>query len=71
MTKVKNEMNQTKRVYIRPAMEIMDIEMEQVMLSTSNGGQIEELGRVKEEMGWGTTTTRRGVWGDLWDTSTR
>jgi hypothetical protein len=65
MTKVKNEMNQTKRVYIRPAMEIMDIEMEQVMLSTSNGGQTEDLGDVKEEIGWGATS-RRGSWGDLW-----
>ena len=65
MTKVKNEMNQTKRVYTRPAMEVVDIEMEQALLSASNGGQTENLGNVKEEIGWGATS-RRGSWGDLW-----
>ena len=63
MTKVKNEMNQTKRVYTCPALEVVDIEMEQALLSAS---QTEDLGVVKEEIGW-SSNRRRGSWGDLWE----
>ena len=63
MTKVKNEMNQTKQVYTCPALEVVDIETKQALLSAS---QTEDLGKVKEEIGWGATS-RRGSWGDLWN----
>lgn len=59
------EIGQHKQTYICPAMEVVDIEMEQALLSASNGGQTEDLGDVKEEIGWGATS-RRGSWGDLW-----
>lgn len=65
MTKQQNEMNQTKRVYTRPTMEVMDIEIEQALLSASNGGQTEDLGDVKDEIEW-SNKHRRGTWGDLW-----
>lgn len=60
------EIGQHKQTYICPAMEVVDIEMEQALLSASNGGQTEDLGNVKEEIGWGATS-RRGDWGNLWE----
>ena len=59
------EIGQHKQTYICPAMEVVNIEMQQALLSASNGGQTEDLGNVKEEIGWGATS-RRGSWGDLW-----
>lgn len=65
MTKLKNEITQTPQAYIAPTMEVVDIEIEQALLSASNGGQTEDLGDVKDEIGW-DATRRRGTWGDLW-----
>ena len=61
------EIGQHKQTYICPAMEVVDIEMEQALLSASNGGQTEDLGNVKEEIGWGATSRRGGDWGNLWE----
>ena len=58
----KNE--QTKQAYIRPAMKVANLEMEQSILAGSN--QIESIGDTKEEIEWGNS--RRGDgWGNLWD----
>ena len=57
----KNE--QTKQAYIRPAMKVANLEMEQSILAGSP--QIETIGETKEEMSWGTE--RRGSWGNLWN----
>ena len=47
-------------------MEVVSIEMQQAMLAGSNQGQVEELGKIKEEIGW--SNSRRGDdWGNLWD----
>lgn len=59
------EIGQHKQAYICPAMEVVEIEMEQAILSASNGGQTEDLGDVKDEIGW-SNKHRRGTWGDLW-----
>lgn len=65
MTKLKNEMTQTPQAYIAPTMEVVDIQIEQVLLSASNGGQTEDLGDVKDDMEW-SNKRRRGTWGNLW-----
>ena len=59
------EIGQHKQTYICPAMEVVEIEMEQALLSASNGGQTEDLGDVKDEIEW-SNKHRRGTWGDLW-----
>lgn len=59
------EIGQHKQAYICPAMEVVEIEMEQAILSASNGGQTEDLGDVKDEIEW-SNKHRRGTWGDLW-----
>ena len=57
---------ENKQVYLTPAMEVVRIEMQQAMLAGSNQGQVEELGNIKEEIGW--SNSRRGDdWGNLWD----
>ena len=53
-----------KKNYITPAMEAVNIEMEQAILTGSDYGQNEDLGEEKEEIGW--SNERRGTWGNLW-----
>ena len=55
---------QHKQAYICPAIEVVNIEMQQAILAGS--GQIETIGDTKEEMEW--SNSRRGEgWGNLWD----
>ena len=55
---------QHKQAYICPAIEGVNIEMQQAILAGS--GQIETIGDTKEEMEW--SNSRRGEgWGNLWD----
>ena len=55
---------QHKQAYICPAIEVVNIEMQQAILAGS--GQIETIGETKEEMEW--SNSRRGEgWGNLWD----
>lgn len=55
---------QHKQAYICPAIEVVNIEMQQTILAGS--GQIETIGDTKEEMEW--SNDRRGEgWGNLWD----
>lgn len=52
-----------KQAYICPAMEVVNIEVQQAILA---GSQIETLGEIKEEMDW--SNARRGEgWGNLWE----
>ena len=61
MTKV---IRQHKQAYICPAIEVVNIEMQQTILAGS--GQIETIGETKEEMEW--SNNRRGEgWGNLWE----
>lgn len=53
-----------KQAYICPAIEVVNIEMQQAILAGS--GQIETIGETKEEMEW--SNSRRGEgWGNLWE----
>jgi len=53
-----------KQAYICPAIEVVNIDMQQAILAGS--GQIETIGDTKEEMEW--SNSRRGEgWGNLWD----
>ena len=55
---------QHKQAYICPAIEVVNIEMQQAILAGS--GQIETIGDTKEEMEW--SNARRGEgWGNLWE----
>ena len=56
-----------KQTYIYPAMEVVNIEMQQAILAGSTGtSQIETLGETKEEMEW--SNGRLGErWGNLWE----
>ena len=55
---------QHKQAYICPAIEVVNIDMQQAILAGS--GQIETIGDTKEEMEW--SNARRGEgWGNLWD----
>ena len=55
---------QHKQAYICPAIEVVNIEMQQAILAGS--GQIETIGETKEEMEW--SNSRRGEgWGNLWE----
>lgn len=55
---------QHKQAYICPAIEVVNIEMQQAILAGS--GQIETIGETKEEMEW--SNDRRGEgWGNLWE----
>ena len=64
MTKV---IRQHKQAYICPAIEVVNIEMQQAILAGSPGtSQIETIGDTKEEMEW--SNARRGEgWGNLWE----
>ena len=53
-----------KQPYICPAIEVVNIDMQQAILAGS--GQIETIGETKEEMEW--SNSRRGEgWGNLWE----
>lgn len=53
-----------KQAYICPAIEVVNIDMQQAILAGS--GQIETIGETKEEMEW--SNSRRGEgWGNLWE----
>ena len=53
-----------KQAYICPAIEVVNIDMQQTILAGS--GQIETIGETKEEMEW--SNSRRGEgWGNLWE----
>ena len=55
---------QHKQAYICPAIEVVNIDMQQAILAGS--GQIETIGDTKEEMEW--SNSRRGEgWGNLWE----
>lgn len=57
--------NQDKQAYTRPSMEVVNIET-QAMLASST----EDLGERKAEIGWGSeenANSSRGTWGNLWD----
>ncbi|MBR6600705.1 MAG: hypothetical protein IKK87_02480 [Bacteroidaceae bacterium] len=55
---------QHKQAYICPAIEVVNIDMQQAILAGS--GQIETIGDTKEEMEW--SNARRGEgWGNLWE----
>ncbi len=48
-----------KLTYVRPMVEVVDIETQQMFLSGSNPGQTEGLGDKKEDLGWSSS---RGGW---------
>lgn len=53
-----------KQAYMCPAIEVVNIDMQQAILAGS--GQIETIGDTKEEMEW--SNARRGEgWGNLWE----
>ena len=58
---------QHKQAYICPAIEVVNIDMQQAILAGSPGtSQIETIGDTKEEMEW--SNARRGEgWGSLWE----
>ena len=58
---------QHKQVYICPAIEVVNIDMQQAILAGSPGtSQIEDIGDIKKEMDW--SNARRGEgWGNLWE----
>lgn len=54
-----------KQAYICPAIEVVNIDMQQAILAGSQG-QIETIGDTKKEMEW--SNARRGEgWGNLWE----
>ena len=56
-----------KKHYITPAMEVVNIEMQQAILAGSPGtSQIESLGKRKEDIEW-SNSRRGGDWGNLWE----
>ena len=58
---------QHKQAYICPAIEVVNIDMQQAILAGSQAtSQIETLGEIKEEMGW-SNSRRGGDWGNLWE----
>ena len=59
------EIGQHKQTYICPAMEVVNIEMQQAILAGSPG-QIETIGETKKEMEW-SNSRRGGDWGNLWE----
>ena len=64
MTKV---IRQHKQAYICPAIEVVNIDMQQAILAGSPGtSQIEPIGNTKEEMEW-SNSRRGGDWGNLWE----
>ena len=58
---------QHKQAYICPAIEVVNIDMQQAILAGSPGtSQIENIDKIKEEMEW--SNSRRGEgWGNLWE----
>ena len=61
------EIGQHKQTYICPAMEVVNIEMQQAILAGSAGtSQIETLGERKEDKEW-SNSRRGGDWGNLWE----
>lgn len=58
---------QHKQAYICPAMEVVNIDMQQAILTGSPGtSQIENIGERKEDIEW--SNARRGEgWGNLWE----
>ena len=56
-----------KQAYICPAIEVVNIDMQQAILAGSPGtSQIENLGDTKKEMEW-SNSRRGGDWGNLWE----
>ena len=56
-----------KKHYITPAMEVVNIEMQQAILAGSPAtSQIETLGERKEDKEW-SNSRRGGDWGNLWE----
>ena len=54
-----------KQAYICPAIEVVNIDMQQAILAGSPG-QIETLGERKEDIEW-SNSRRGGDWGNLWE----
>ncbi len=58
---------QHKQAYICPAIEVVNIDMQQAILAGSPGtSQIETLGERKEDIEW-SNARRGGDWGNLWE----
>ena len=53
-----------KKKYIKPEMEVMELEVEILMLTTSF--ELNEEGGNDDSLANGYDSTRRGQWGDLW-----
>ena len=53
-----------KKAYIKPSVEVIELESETMMLSASN--QVGVFEDETEEDAW-MTNRRRGTWGNLWD----
>ena len=56
---------QHKQAYICPAIEVVNIDMQQAILAGSPG-QIETIGERKEDIEW-SNSRRGGDWGNLWE----
>ena len=57
-----------KKEYVAPALEVLDIEFESLMLSASSGETLEEnVGSGTAGNGPELVRGRRGIWGDLWN----
>ena len=64
MTKV---ITRHKQAYICPAIEVVNIDMQQAILAGSPAtSQIENIDKIKEEMEW-SNSRRGGDWGNLWE----
>ena len=56
-----------KQAYICPAIEVVNIDMQQAILAGSPAtSQIENIDKIKEEMEW-SNSRRGGDWGNLWE----
>ena len=52
-----------KKAYIKPQMEVIELESETMMLTASN--EVDVRDETTEEDAW-MTNRRRGTWGNLW-----
>ena len=55
--------NMNKKEYVKPSMEIVEVEFESLMLGASN--EVDVKDEITEEDAW-MSNGRRGKWGDLW-----
>ena len=58
-----------KKVYIAPAIEVVELEIQSSILTVSGGGTLSGMGNGGDSEGGreGDANGRRGSWGNLWD----